>query len=99
MVKRTLSVVKPARGRLYLERAVDGAASVLRHELDALSGHWVEVRERLAVARKSRGLGDFVRTQADLLAETRVRLTLDQHERRALLRSWLKDLRAWPEAA
>jgi hypothetical protein len=94
-----LSTRTPARGRVYLERAVDGAAQMLLHEFDALSGHWAEVRERLAVARQSRGLGDLVRTQVDLLPETRARLTLDQRERRALLHSWLNDLRGLREAA
>jgi hypothetical protein len=76
----------------YLSRAVDGAALVLLHELDALGGHWVEVRERVAVARKARGFGELVRSQVDLLPETRARLSLDQRERRALVRSWLADL-------
>ncbi len=93
MVRRILSTHSPARGRVYVERAVDGATQVLMHELDALSGHWAEVRERLAVARQARGIGDLVRTQVDLLPETRARLVLDQRERRALLRSWLTDLR------
>ena len=93
MVKKMLSTRRPARGRVYLERAVGGATEMLMHEIDALSGHWAEVRERLAVARKARGLGDLVRTQADLLPETRARLVLDQRERRALLHSWLTDLR------
>ena len=93
MVRRILSTRSPAGGRAYLERAVDGATLMLLHELDALSGHWDEVRERLAVARQSRGLGELVRTKVDLLPETRARLTLDQRERRALLHSWLNDLR------
>jgi hypothetical protein len=76
----------------YLSRAVDGAALVLLHELDALGGHWVEVRERVAVARKARGFGELLRNQVDLLPETRARLSLDQRERRALVRSWLADL-------
>ena len=99
MVKRMLSTARRGRGKAYVERAVDGAAQVLLHELDALSGHWAEVRERIAVARASRGLGDLVRTQVDLLPETRARLSLDQFERRALLRSWLNDLRGLREAA
>lgn len=78
----------------YLSRAVNGAALVLLHELDALGGHWVELRERVAVARKTRGLGELVRSQVDLLPETRARLSLDQRERRALVRGWLADIRA-----
>lgn len=93
MVRKMLSTRVPSAGRVYLERAVEGAAQVLLHEVDALSGHWAEVRERLAVARQSRGLGDLVRTQVDLLPETRARLVLDQRERRALLHTWWADLK------
>ena len=87
------------RGRLYVRRAVGGLALVVMHELDALSGHVAEVRERLAVARQARGLGDLLRVQADLLPETRARLTLDQRERVALLHSWMADLRSGLKAA
>lgn len=86
---------RPLAGRTaYLSRAVGGATLVLMHELDALGGHWVELRERVAVARKARGFGELVRSQVDLLPETRARLSLDQRERRALVRSWLADLGA-----
>jgi hypothetical protein len=93
MVRRMLSTDVPGPRRAFIERAVGGATQVLLHELDALSGHWAEVRERIAVARESRGLGELVRMQVDLLPETRARLALDQRERRALLRGWLTDLR------
>lgn len=93
MVKKLLSTTAPVAGRAYFERAVDGAALVLIHELEALGGHWAELRERMAVARQARGVGELVRTQVDLLPETRARLTLDQRERRALLHSWITDLR------
>lgn len=87
------------RGRVYVRRAVGGLALVVLHEIDALSGHVAEVRERLAVARQARGLGDLLRLQADLLPETRARLTVDQRERVALLRSWVADLRDGFKAA
>lgn len=90
MVKQVLEV---SRSPGYFGRALEGAARLMRHEVDAVSGHWAELRERLAVAGKSRGLGDLLRTQVDLLPETKARLTLDQRERLALLRSWLADLR------
>ena len=99
MVRKMLSTRVPSAGRAYVERAVDGVAQVLLHEIDALSGHWAEVRERIAVARQSRGIGDLVRTQVDLLPETRARLVLDHRERRALLRSWWTDLSGTREAA
>jgi hypothetical protein len=87
------------RGEVYAQRAVGGFALLVMHELDALSGHVAEMRERLAVARKARGLGELVRDQVDLLPETRARLTLDQRERRALLHSWMADLRGGLRAA
>ena len=92
-MRKVLATDGPTGSTAYLSRALDGAARVLMHELDALGGHWVELRERLAVARQARGLGELVRAQVDLLPETRARLVLDQRERRALLRSWLADLR------
>lgn len=92
-MRKLLATPTPSGPKAYLARAVDGAALVLLHELDALGGHWVEVRERLAVARKARGFGELVRSQVDLLAETRARLALAQRERRALLHGWLADLR------
>jgi hypothetical protein len=78
----------------YIRRAVNGFALVLLHELDALSGHVAEVRERLAVARKSRDLAELVRDQVDLLPETRARLHLNRRERRALLNHWVADLQS-----
>jgi hypothetical protein len=82
------------RGAAWWNRAADGVSSLGGHELAALSGHWAEVRERLAVARKARGLGELVRDQFDLLPETRMRLALDQRERTRLLRDVLARLRA-----
>lgn len=95
----TLSQNFRRRGERYAQRAVGGFALMVMHELDALRGHVVEVRERLAVARKARGVTDLVRDQWDLLPETRARLVLDQRERRALLHSWMVDLRGLGEAA
>jgi hypothetical protein len=90
---RKLLTTGPAGDAAWLERAVDGAAALVLHELDALAGHWAEVRERVAVARAASGLGELVRVQVDLLPETRARLALDQRERLALLNSWIEDLR------
>jgi hypothetical protein len=87
------------RGEAYARRAVDGFALVLMHELDALAGHLAEARERLAVARQARDLRELLRAQADLLPETRARLSLDHRERRALLHGWLADLRGGLKAA
>jgi hypothetical protein len=101
MVQKELScmVDRRRRGELFARRAVGGFALILMHEIDALSGHLAELRERIAVARKARGLTQLLREQVDLLPETRVRLTLDQRERRALLYSWVADLRDGVAAA
>lgn len=82
------------RGLAYMQRAAGGFTLVLAHEVGALSGHMAEVRERIAVARKARGLVELLRDQADLLPETRARLALDQRERLTLLNGLIADLRA-----
>ncbi|MBI3171968.1 MAG: hypothetical protein HYZ32_05150, partial [Hydrocarboniphaga effusa] len=82
------------RSATYLGRAMGGLTLVLAHEVGALSGHMAEVRERIAVARKARGLIELLRDQADLLPETRARLVLDQRERLTLLNGLIEDLRA-----
>lgn len=87
------------RGELYAQRAVGGLALILMHEIDALVRHGVEVRERFAVARQARSLRQLVSDQVDLLRETRARLEMDQRERRALLHSWVADLRGGLRAA
>lgn len=95
MLQRALhdSNIYRRHGAAYANRASGGLALILMHELNALSGHWAEARERLAVARKAAGLGELLRDQLDLLPETRARLRLDQAERRALLNGWMADLR------
>jgi len=95
MKQRTLELRDRYRrhGRVYVQRAVGGLVLIVLHEIDALLRHWVAVRERFAVARKARGVGQLVRDQVDLLPETRARLSLDHRERRALVHSWVVDLR------
>jgi hypothetical protein len=87
------------RTERYTQRAVGGFALILLHEIDAVARHWIEVRERFAVAREARGVRQLVRDQVDLLAETRARLAMDQRERQALLHSWVADLRGGLRAA
>jgi hypothetical protein len=95
----TLSRNYRRRGEAYAARAVGGFVLIVMHELDAVSGHVAELRERFAVARQARDVRDLVGMQVDLLAETRARLQLDQRERRALLHSWVADLRGGLRAA
>lgn len=99
MRRKRLVTDAPSGRRAWVERAVSGAVRLLGHEIGAISGHWVEVQERMAVARQSRGFRNLLSAQADLLPETRARLALDQRERRALLHSWIVDLRGRRAAA
>lgn len=92
MTKNSLAQLRKRSG-LYTQRAVGGLALVLLHEWDAIWRHGIALRERLALARKARGVSELLREQADLLAETRARLAMDNDERRALLNGWLADLR------
>ena len=101
MMQKALTVSRNyrRRGEAFAYRAVGGFTLIVLHEIDALTRHGVDVRERLAVARKARGVGQLVREQVDLLAETRARLAMDQRERRALLYSFWVDLRGGLRAA
>lgn len=80
------------RARQRARPIVESASRIGGHEMVALAGHWAEVRERWAVARKARGLGELLRDQLDLLPETRARLRLDHRERRLLLRQAVERL-------
>lgn len=78
------------QSRQLAGRAAGELALLALHEVDALTGHWADARERLAVARQARGLGELLRFQWDLLPETRARLRVDQRRRRALIAGlWL----------
>ena len=68
---RKLLTTGPTGTAAWFERALDGASALVLHEIDALAGHWAELRERAAVAREASGLAELVRTQVDLLPETR----------------------------
>lgn len=75
-----------------VQRAAMGLAMIAVHEWGALGAHYSELRERVAVARRARGAGEFLRDQMDLLPETQARLRQDQHVRRELLRRWFKQI-------
>ena len=89
-----LAALKQAR----LDRAIGDVSMLAVHELGALSGHWAEIGERLAVARKARSLGELLQDQVDLLPETRARLRQDQQLRRELLQGLYLDLTRNPDA-
>ena len=76
----------------YAKRMADTLALIAVHEWSALGGHYAELRERVAVARRARGVGELLRDQVDLLPETRARLSQDQLVRRVLLRRWARSL-------
>jgi hypothetical protein len=68
-----------------LERTIDSVGQIAMHEAGAIDNHLFALRERLAVARKARGVGELLRDQIDLLPASRNRLAAD-HRRR--LRLW-----------
>ena len=70
-----------------LERAIDSVGQIAMHEAGALDNHLLALRERWAVARKARGVGELLRDQIDLLPATRLRLAEDHELRLKLWRS------------
>ena len=88
-----------AAGAAYVDRALHDLKQLSRHEADVLSGHWSEVEERFAVARRARDLLELVRDQLDLLPETGARLTRNRQRRRAMLRELIGDLAGRPQQA
>ena len=101
MMQRALTLSRQYRRRsgAFANRAVGGFALIVLHEIDALTRHTIDARERLDVALKADGLMQLVSEQWDLVAETRARLQMDQRERLALLHSWMADLRGGLKAA
>jgi hypothetical protein len=72
---------KTRRTMAMADHMAGGLVAIAVHELGALSGHWSELQERVAVARRSRSVLELVRDQFDLLPETRNRLSQDQQLR------------------
>lgn len=85
-----------AEANTVVDGAFGGAALLVLHEWNALRGHWAEVQERLAVARRARHAGELIRDQFDLVAESRNRLRRDHQVRRQIWRGLLRDLRRRP---
>ena len=79
-------------GTEYVGRAVSDLREIGHHEVDAISGHWSEVGERLAVARVARDVVELLRDQVDLFPETRARMRRNRARRRALLNGLVNDL-------
>ena len=79
-----------------LERAIDSVGQIAMHEAGALDNHLLALRERWAVARRARGVGELLRDQIDLLPATRLRLAED-HELR--LKLWRGLARQFNNAA
>ncbi len=80
------------KAKWYVERAVLDIVALGHHEADVLSGHWSEVGERMAVARRARDLVELVSDQIDLFPETRQRIRRNGQRRRAMLRDLVADL-------
>ena len=75
-----------------LNTAKDGFAVLVEHESTALGNQLSGVRERIAVARRARNLGELLRHQIDLLPDTGARLRRDHALRGDLLRGLQRDL-------
>jgi len=67
------------------ERAIDSVSQIAMYEAGALDSHLLALRERWAVARKARGVGELLRDQFDLIPATRLRLS---EEHAARLKLW-----------
>jgi hypothetical protein len=80
-----LSRLRKAQMEHLIERAIDSVGQIAMYEAGALDGHLLALRERWAVARKARGVGELLRDQLDLIPATRLRLS-EEHEAR--LRLW-----------
>ncbi len=76
-----------------LNTAMDGLSVLVEHENTALDNQLAGLRERLAIARRARTLGELLRNQIDLLPDTQARLRRDHRVRRALLEGLTSDLR------
>jgi hypothetical protein len=78
--------------RSRLERLIGDLGQILMYEAGVLDGHLDSLRERWAVARRARGLGELLRDQYDLLADTRQRIRRDHQAR---VRLWKKLAAEW----
>ncbi|ULQ47548.1 hypothetical protein JN531_004500 [Flagellatimonas centrodinii] len=87
--------LKRLSGRLHrvVDQTVEATALLATHEVDALRGHWSELRERVILARHARTPGQLIREQLDLLPESRNRLRHDHRVRRSLWLGVRQDLR------
>jgi hypothetical protein len=82
----TVNLPKFRRGQMeeLFERALDGASQIAMYEAGALDSLLLALRERWAVARRARGVGELLRDQFDLLPATRLRLS-EEHAGRLKL--------------
>ena len=66
--------------------SMDMVSDLISLQIDALSGHWMETEERIAVARKARNVFELVSDQIDLLPETQARMRKLAQKRGAIIR-------------
>jgi hypothetical protein len=90
MKKLSFGSIRPD---LLVDRAVEGFSRIAIHEAESLDGHWLALRERWAIARKARGVGELLRDQLDLLPETRNRVLHDHRVRLDLWRGLAQNLK------
>ena len=84
--------LKHLKASQMLDTAMDGFSVLVEHESTALGNQLSGVRERIAVARRARNLGELLRHQIDLLPDTGARLRRDHALRGDLLRGLQRDL-------
>lgn len=77
----------PWRAARTADRVIGAMTVLLVHEAGSLGGHIDELRMRLRVARRARGVTELLENQIDLLPDTRSRLRRDRSMRGELLRS------------
>jgi hypothetical protein len=80
-----LNRLKRAQMENLIGRAIDSVGQIAMYEAGALDNHLLALRERWAVARKARGVGELLRDQLDLIPATRLRLS---EEHQARLKLW-----------
>ncbi len=83
---------KQIKASQMLNTAMDGFSVLVEHESSALGNLRAGLRERLLVAKQARSVGELLRNQVDLLAETQAHLRRDHGLRSALLKGFSRDL-------
>lgn len=79
--RQTIAIARQALGQ------------IAEHETNVLGDHLQALNRRLRIARKARSVGELLRDQIDLMADSRERLRRDQQRRQRLLGQLRSELR------